>query len=162
MGTWCHGQRGKAAPESPETEPWKGRERAEGPEEGGPLLVSMVGDADVSRADPRLQAWGATQSHCPWCPRLHSQITVHAGCLGSSRLSTATEARPPALILDRAPRDTVQVWWGLSGLEVTLPTTPEPSPALGSLRWAEAEAANARHDPGWQDSSLGPGRDDTV
>lgn len=53
MGTWCHGQRGKAAPESPETEPWKGRERAEGPEEGGPLLVSMVGDADVSRADPR-------------------------------------------------------------------------------------------------------------
>lgn len=56
----------------------------------------------------------------------------------------------------------MQVWWGLPGPEVTLPTTPGASPEPGSLRWAEAEAVNARHDPGWQDSSLGPGRDDTV
>ena len=53
MGTQCRGQRGEAAPGSPETGPWRGRERAEGPEEGGPLLVSRAGDADVSWADPR-------------------------------------------------------------------------------------------------------------
>lgn len=40
-------------PGSPETGPWRGRERAEGPEEGGPLPVSRAGDADVSQADPR-------------------------------------------------------------------------------------------------------------
>lgn len=53
MGTRCHGQWGEAAPGSPETGPWRGRERAEGLEEAGPLLVSRAGDADVSQADPR-------------------------------------------------------------------------------------------------------------
>ena len=52
-GEQSHGQQAEAMPGSPETGPWRGRERAEGPEDGGPLPVSGAGDADVSWADPR-------------------------------------------------------------------------------------------------------------
>lgn len=52
MGTWCHGQRGKEHLRAlRQSHGRAGKEQR--PEEGGPLLVSMVGDADVSRADPR-------------------------------------------------------------------------------------------------------------
>lgn len=118
MGTQCHGQRAEATPGSPETGPWRGRERAEGPEEVGPLPVSRAGDADVSRADPRKPgkpgvpastarshsmqvAWAlhgcpllVRQDHLPYC--LMGPLETQCRCGGGCQVPRSLSPQHPA------------------------------------------------------------------